>query len=250
MAQLDTRTVQENALALRLVGAKAQGKPASGCCEGRDKVWRPGQTPRHRMARFADALETHKAPAVLGDVSLRYEPSMLIGETAAPTRTIRPTFTWTLGLTSLLLGAGLLLTDAPLALAGGLISGGGALIGAGVWLDRLERRRRRFVANFATNSLRLDFATPVAGYARTLVVPFDAVKALALVAQEDGARCLLVDFTVGPSTLREVLVAFIPAAQDVEAERVERVLRGAFGLGTPPKDSPFFDQETSTFEGA
>lgn len=202
------------------------------------------------MARFADALETHQAPAVLGDVSLRYEPSMLIGETAAPPRTVRPIATWTGGLSALLLGAGLLLTAAPFALSAGLIVAGGALIGAGVWLERLERRRRRFVANFATNSLRLDFATPVAGYARTLVVPFDAVKALALVDQEDGSRCLLVDFTVGATTLREVLVAFIPRAQDVEAERVERVLRGAFGLGSPPKDSPLFDQEASTFEGA
>lgn len=202
------------------------------------------------MARFADALATHQAPAAVGDVSLRYEPSMLIGETAAPRRSIRPTFTWTLGVSSLLLGVGVLLGDAAVGLGVGLVLGGGALLGAAAWLERLEKRRRRFVANFATNSLRLDFATPVAGYARTLVVPFDAVKALALVEQEDGARCLLVDFAVGPSTLREVLVAFIPTSQDAEAERLERVLRGAFGLGTPPKDSPLFDQEASTFEGA
>lgn len=202
------------------------------------------------MARFADVLATHQAPAAVGDVSLRYEPSMLIGETAAPRRSIRPTFTWTLGVSSLLLGVGVLLGDAAVGLGVGLVLGGGALLGAAAWLERLEKRRRRFVANFATNSLRLDFATPVAGYARTLVVPFDAVKALALVEQEDGARCLLVDFTVGPATLREVLVAFIPASQDAEAERLERVLRGAFGLGEPPKDSPLFDQEASTFEGA
>ncbi len=200
------------------------------------------------MARFADALESHRAPAALGDVSLRYEPSMLIGETAAPRRTTRPTFTWLLGLSALLFAVGLLGTGGALPLVMGLVACGGALIGFGVWLDRREQRRRRFIANFATTSLRLDFSTPIAGHARTLVVPFDDVRALALLEQADGSRCLTVDVRVGRETLREVLAAFIPSTQAEAAERVERVLRGAFGLGTPPADSPALDFETSSFE--
>ena len=108
-------------------------------------------------------------------------------------------------------------------------------------------------------SLRLDFTSPIAGKPRTLVVPFDSVKAVAMLRQVDGASCLCVDFTLGSELLREVLVAHIPDAQLPQAERLERVLHGAFGLGAVPADSPLFDTkpgqaeptsdgETSSFE--
>jgi hypothetical protein len=199
------------------------------------------------MARFADALESNPAPTVLGDVSLRYEPSMLIGETPKAERSWRPTLAWLFGIT-LLLGAigGALLSSATTLLAIPVLGGGLVLLVA-VWLERFEKAQRRFIANFVTVSLRLDFASRISGYPNTLIVLFDDVRALELVEQSDGELCLLVDFEHQGRTLREVLVAYIPVVQRAEAERLERILRGAFGLGVPPSDSPAFSEE-STFD--
>lgn len=211
------------------------------------------------MARFSDALESNPAPRALGDVALRYEPSMLIGETARRKATWRSSVAWVAGFSLLLFSAGALILQGDLWLIGPLVLAGGVSIGFAAWLERFEKRQRRFVANFGTVSLRLDFTSPIAGQPRTLVVPFDSVRAVALERQFDGASCLCVDFERGGGLLREVLVAHIPAAQLTAAERLERVLQGAFGLGTPPSDSPIFgadpgqvdptgDRETSSFE--
>lgn len=211
------------------------------------------------MARFADALESNPAPKVLGDVTLRYEPSMLIGETARRKATWRSSAAWVVGFSLLLFSAGAVILLWPIPLVAALLAGGAAGIGFGAWLERFEKRQRRFVANFGTVSLRLDFISLIAGQPRTIVVPFDSVKAVGLERQFDGASCLCVDFERGGALLREVLVAHITAAQAAESERLERVLKGAFGLGAPPSDSPLFDaepgqvdptidRETSTFE--
>lgn len=199
------------------------------------------------MARFADALASNPAPSALGDVALRFEPSMLIGETPKRPRTWRPTLAWLSGFSLLLFAVGGLVLSVSDALVTVLLVLGGAAIALATWLERHEKRQRRFVANFATVSLRLDFSSPIAGYPKTLVVPFDDVKAVALVPQADGARCLLVDFAVGDRLLREVLIAYIPEAQLADAERVERVLQGAFGLGEPPDSRPPGFSDESAF---
>ncbi|MFZ5440512.1 MAG: hypothetical protein ACOZQL_10925 [Myxococcota bacterium] len=199
------------------------------------------------MARFSDALASNPAPAALGDVVLRYEPSMLLGETPKQPRSWLPTLAWLLGI-SLLLGAvGVLVLSASDALLVVFLVLGAAAIAAATRLERFEKRQRRFIANFATVSLRLDFASAIAGYPKTLVVPFDAVKDVSLVPQADGARCLLVDFQLGDRLLREVLVAYISEGQLADAERLERVLHGAFGLGAPPVSEPPGFSEESTF---
>ena len=211
------------------------------------------------MARFADALESNPAPKQLGDVTLRYDTSMLIGETPRGKAGAWSTVVWIAGVALLLFLVGGLVLQWDLWVLVPLLVGGAAAIGLAVWLERLEKRQRRFVANFGTVSLRLDFTSPIAGKARTLVVPFDSVKAAALLRQVDGASCLCVDFALGSELLREVLVAHIPDAQRSQAERLERVLQGAFGLGAAPPDSPLFDtqpgqgeptsdRETSRFE--
>jgi hypothetical protein len=197
------------------------------------------------MARFAAALESNPAPTVLGDVALRYEPSMLIGETPKGPRTWRPTLAWLVGISLLLVAVGAGLSSSSLLLLAIPVVAGGIILAAAVWLERFEKRQRRFVANFITYALRLDFSSPIAGYPRTLVVDFDDVKAVELVEQADGALCLLVDFEHQRRTLREVLAAYIPESQRPDAERLERVLRGAFGLGEPPADSPAFSEESS-----
>lgn len=203
------------------------------------------------MPRFADTLAAHPAPSRLGDIALRYEPSMLIGETPKAPRSLLPTVAWLIGIAALVIALGLLLVDAPIAPIVVMAGVGAIGIAANIWLERIDKRQRRFVANFGTNSLRLDFVTPFAGHPRTLVMPFDSVKDLQLVAQGNGFSCLTVDFVplVGKAqVLREVLVAFIPDGEREEAERLERVLAGAFGLGEIPADSPFHDAQDDDAE--
>lgn len=203
------------------------------------------------MARFADVLESNPAPKVLGDVTLRYEPSMLIGETQKGKGGWRSSMVWAAGFSLLLFSVAALVLQWDANLVGSLLLLGGLAIAGAVRLERLEKRQRRFVANFGTVSLRLDFTSPIAGYARTLTVPFDSVRAAELLPQADGASCLCVDFEKDQALLREVLVAHIPQAQRADAERLERVLHGAFGLGEPPPPAPSaleMKPEDSSFE--
>ncbi len=208
------------------------------------------------MGDFQKRLEQHPAPKRLGDIALRFEPSMLIGETARRLKSWRPTAAWVSGLALVLLAVALLVIGAPEVTAGILAVLAAAAFAAAVRLQRADARRRRFVANFLTTSLRLDFVTPIAGKPRTLVVPFDAVRAVDLLEQGDGLRCLTVDFTVagGRELLREVLAVNIPPAQVPDAERLQRVLQGAFGLGEPPPGSeergpPGYSEEDSFVRG-
>lgn len=192
------------------------------------------------VSAFERALEENRVAAALGDVSLRYEPSMMVAETAKAAPTWRPLALLVAGFVSITVGLGWLVFAGELG-AASLIGSGGLAIGASTWLARREKRKRGFVVNFATSQLRLDFVTPFAGKPRTLIVPFDDVKAIALEEQADGARCLTVDFEWGGDLLREVLVAFIAAREDDAARRLARLLEGAFGLGAIPPDSPFLE---------
>lgn len=194
------------------------------------------------MSGFERALEANPAPSRLGDVGLRFAPSMLIGETAARPGTWRPAAMVTLGLGLVSLGMVTLALANEWAAFASIVSGGGLVAGS-VWLARFERRKRGFVVNFATSTLRLDFVTPFAGRARTLLVPFDRVAAVELLEQGDGLRCLTVEFAEGEVRLQEVLAAFIGSEEDDAARRLTRVLQGAFGLGEIPPDSPFLAAE-------
>jgi hypothetical protein len=188
------------------------------------------------MGDFEAALARHPAPRRLGDVALRFDAFVLIGETARGPRTWRGTVAWLLGLGALAGALGALVSEASVAVVAALLPVAALALGAAVLLERRDRRRRAFVANFGSTTLRLDFVTPFAGRPRTLKVPFDAVRAVTLWPQADGASCLTVDFAPGPTStdvLREVLAAHIPEAQRDDAERVQRVLEGAFGLGAP-----------------
>ncbi|MGV3624436.1 MAG: hypothetical protein ACO1OB_26685 [Archangium sp.] len=197
-------------------------------------------------ARFSAALAARTTIDRLGDVALRYEPSMLIGETEKPKRSVLPQLAWTGGfalllfaLAALLLPEGVWLTTALLVLAA-------LSMAAAVRLDRHEKRQRRFVANFLTYSLRLDFTSPIAGKPRTIVVAFDDVKDLQLV-DAGGSKVLVVEFVHEGARLQEALVAFITPTQQSDAERIHKVLHGAFGLGDVPADSPIhgFDEDSS-----
>ena len=193
------------------------------------------------MARFENALADNPAPRRLGDIVLRYESSMLIGETPRARRSAKPTVAWAMGLSALVATLGTFVARAPIGLTALLLCLGALGLAVATRLEILERRSRRFVMNFATTSLRLDFVTPFVGHPKTLVVPFDAVRAVGLSGQADGAWCLTVDFEPSqrsPGLFREVLAAFILPDELEQAHRLRRVLEGAFGLGTPPHDSP------------
>ena len=183
--------------------------------------------------RFEAALARSPAPRRLGDVRLGFDAFLLVGETPRGRRSWAASLAWVGGVAGVLAAALALGSGAGTGPAAGVALATLAAFGAAAWLEQRDRRRRAFVANFAASTLRLDFVTPFAGRPRTLVVPFDAVRAVGLWAQADGAWCLTVDFVPAPTSpdlLREVLAANIPGAQREDAERLRRVLEGAFGL--------------------
>ena len=188
--------------------------------------------------RFEEALAQNPAPKRLGDIQLRYEPSLLIGEADRPGRGAIFALVVLVGATFGLATLGALLTDASTATVGGCLLLSGAAFFTAVQLDQRGRRQRRFVLNFGTTSLRLDFSTPFANQPRTLVLHFDGVRECTLCTQGDGQIAITVDFVMSATSqqvLREVLVANIPLAQEEAAIRLHRVLKGAFGLGEPPE---------------
>ncbi len=187
--------------------------------------------------RFEEALAQNPAPSRVGDVALRYEPSMLIGEADRIARGF--TFTAVL-LSGIAFGLGALaalLTNATTETLAGLSLLTAAAFFTAAQLDQRARRQRRFILNFGTTSLRLDFSTPIANRPRTLVTHFDGVRDCALVTQGDGRLAVTVDFVMSADSvevLREVMIANIPLAEEETAVRLHRVLKGAFGLGEKP----------------
>lgn len=187
--------------------------------------------------RFDEALAQNPAPKRLGDIQLRYEPSLLIGEADRPPRGVIFAAVLIAGVGFGLGTVASLLTGAPDSTVGlcALLTGGAFF--ALVQLDQRSRRQRRFVLNFGTTSLRLDFSTPFANRPRTMVVHFDGVKDCTLCTQGDGQIAITVDFVTSATSLevlREVLVANIPVADEEAAVRLHRMLAGAFGLGARP----------------
>ena len=204
--------------------------------------------------RFEDALAQNPAPRRLGDITLRYEPSMLVGEADRPARGLLLVCVLGAGAAAGVATLGALLTDASTATTGGCALLTGVAFLSAAQLDQRARRQRRFVLNFVTTSLRLDFSTAFANQPRTLLVHFDGVRDCSLCTQGDGRVAITVDFVSSTSSvqvLREVLVANIPASEEEAAIRLHRVLKGAFGLGEPPekaKGPVNEDRALSSFE--
>ena len=193
---------------------------------------------------FEHALEQNPAPRRLGDVTLRFEPSMLIGETRSALRSAWPTVCSGAGIVCVVLAIAALAFLPEVEIAMTLAVFAAVAFSAGVLLERLDRRRRAFVANFATTSLRLDFVTPIVGHPKTVIVHFDGVRALGFYEQGDGRQVLTVDFvptSTSSEVLREVLIASISEAEHDDARRLYRVLCGAFGLGDVPADSTWVE---------
>lgn len=190
------------------------------------------------VADFERSLAENPAPQALGDVALRYEPSMLIGQTNRRA-SLRPTALATLGAALAIAGLGTLLMPGPSWPAAGLLVLSALAFSASVRLRRRERQQRTFVLNFASASLRLDEESAVLGSPQTVLVAFDQVQQVSALIQSDGLHCLTVDLSVASRARREVMVAHVPEAQLLALERFRRVLEGAFGLGAVPPDSPY-----------
>ena len=170
-------------------------------------------------------------PTRLGDVTLQFEPSLIIAQTQPLPRDWAPTIAFIVGVICALLALVTLSTTA-LTL---LVSVSSVSVLTSIWLSRRQTRRRSFVINFDTQTLRLDFTTPFRFLPRTLTLPLDGVSALDLLTQPDGRRCLTVTFTHGESLLTEALIADI-AFEDEALELLLHLLRGAFALNiTPPE---------------
>lgn len=184
------------------------------------------------MSTFAEALARNPAPPrTLGDVSLKYDPPILVGSGVSRS-TVGPLVALVsgtgFGLASL---AGFIVHLPPLAL-GALIVAAGASFIANVFLERRAVRRRTFVIHFADKTLRLDTATQFRGRPRTMIADFEKVTAVEIVETLAGTLALTVSFVPahGPPQLRqEALIAFVLPAQRPELERVQALLARAFG---------------------
>jgi hypothetical protein len=184
-------------------------------------------------SRFQRALEENPAVHRLGDVSIRYEPSLLIGEADRPKPGWEPVLGLLVGVAGACSLAAAALTSGAVGWMAGSLLATGLGFGAAAWLTQRAKRQRRFVLNFGTYALRLDFSTPITGRPKTMVMDFDLVRALDVREQGDGRLCLTVDFLPDADSrdvLREVLVAHVPQADREVLERLQRILHAAFDL--------------------
>lgn len=178
---------------------------------------------------FADALQSQVPPGRVGEVRLRFEESLLIGERAA-----RPGL-WPEALGVLALGSGLgtltlLTVDGSLLLACGLAVLSAAFTGTAISTRGRLRSPERFVLNFATESLRLD-APSRAGKATCEVVPFDSVVDLRVVPTGRHGFGLALDYAGADGGTRATLLVKHSGADEIDdLRRLWRVLRHAFGL--------------------
>lgn len=189
--------------------------------------------------KFSEALEQTPIPRRVGDVRLRYEPSLLIGEARRRTALL-PSLAVGVGV-ACAIGCVLALLLPPsagptLPLALVLALSAGLLTGLGMLLEARARAVRRFVLNFATESLRLERPSRAHGRPQTWVVHFDGVREVSVTARQDGTYALHVEYVPTPDaqeTRVEVLVDRVPPAEVDTLRRVWRLLRNSFGLRTP-----------------
>jgi hypothetical protein len=187
-----------------------------------------------KESTFAAALSQVQFPAAVGDITLRYETSLFIGETRPKRATWWPIMALSGGLffAVLVLVGTALRQRSPVLLV--CVAATAMCFGAHTWLRRHQRERRRFVLNFAMGTLRLDFASSLLLSPKTVVVPFDRVVALERLQVDEEQQALVLELKElsGQSQhFREVLVASVPSDEYHKLDTLEVFLRNAFGLG-------------------
>ncbi len=189
---------------------------------------------------FAAALSQVQFPAAVGDVTLRYETSLFIGETRPRRSTWWPSLALSGGI---FFGAALtiatLLRQSSLLQLGWLAATAGCF-GAHTWLRRRQRERRRFVLNFALGTLRLDFASAVILSPQTVVVAFDSIVALERLQVSAENQALVIELNGGSTRgqhFKEVLVASVQPQEYQQLDTLEAFLHNAFGLDPPANEA-------------
>jgi hypothetical protein len=185
---------------------------------------------------FERALQENPAPRSVGDVQLRSDPPVLVGETRRPPERARLHPELWLGV-GLACGVGVLAalmawpgSNVTLAAILALIAGV-ALAGAGR-AERNARQQRRFVLHFGNETLRVDLPGRWLQRPRSWSVHFDEIRDLYVLAGDDGSHSLIVEVAGGAA----VLVDRVEEAELDELRRLWSLLRAAFGLtrlGTP-----------------
>lgn len=185
---------------------------------------------------FEDALERTQRLERVGELRLRYETSLLIAEPPPAPRDLKRQLVRFAGVAMMLLAVGtLLLSPAGTAPWSAFAI---AVVGSVLFLagERLfpEPARRRFVLNFATESLRIDDLPP---HPRTRVLPFDDITALDVVPDGSGRFALRLSARGAAAT--ELLVRAVSADDVEQLRRLWRLLCDAFGIrraGAGPSD--------------
>ncbi len=189
---------------------------------------------------FEDALAENRPPTRVGPLRLRYEASLLIAE---PFR-VQGSFA---GLTEALFVIGfgaaagtvalLALPEdgasLPLTFAFGAIAVVSVLLA--IAADRQRRARRAFVLNFATETLRVDWAEAWRR-PQSAAVPFDAVSELRVVPTAAHRLGLELRFRPHPEAKQERTVRIVESVSErdrASLDRACRFLRNALGLNRP-----------------
>jgi hypothetical protein len=172
----------------------------------------------------------------VGDVRLRYESPLLIGELRprrpSPVPDVLLAAAAVLGLVTVALL--LFRTSSPGIPWVELLLGvaAAALMGVAARTRARHRHRRRFVLNFADETLRLEsFASAGALRATVRVHPFDAVEELEVEPREQGGFRLVVRMGTPPG--RAVLVDEVLGEEIAQLRQLWAMLRAAFGIRTP-----------------
>jgi hypothetical protein len=190
--------------------------------------------------KFSEALASRKPIPRLGDIRLRFDTDMLVGE-----RVPRPgwgRYTAELALV-IALGFGavcVLVALAPEAPTGasiplGILSGLCGL--AGLRLEIAKRSRRGFLLHFANRTLRIERPSRWTGQTSTLLVPFAEIREAGVTQDRDGRYALEVELAPGSKNAPARVEVLIPSVAPTELEdlfRVADLTRAAVGLEPPP----------------
>ncbi|HVE82413.1 MAG TPA: hypothetical protein VND93_06185 [Myxococcales bacterium] len=184
--------------------------------------------------RFDAALDREPVARRLGDVRLRYDAELLIGE-RVPSLDAPALIPDALVLTGMAAAVVALCSLVIPGLSGGLwgtlaaaaISAAATV--AGLRMGGLRRGRRGFAVNFDQHVIRIDRPGGLRIRTATTLVPFAEVTAVLLLERGPGQSALAVAARDRPW----VLVDAVPDQDRAQLERLRRMLEAAVGLIPP-----------------
>ncbi len=189
---------------------------------------------------FEEALRENLPVTAVGDLRLRYDGPMLVGELApgAAGARLPASLADGLGVAALsaaLISVVLLLATPWVGLAAAFALCFAALLYGSAAVRGRQRARRRFVLNFADETLRLERPARGLGAPLTRVVSFDEVLGLVLERRPQGALGLEVEVQREGAEPESFPLVQQAGAGDEDALRsLARMLHHAFGLRGEP----------------